>query len=269
VTALGNGLFSLAWIVALVEPDGLQAIFLSLWSIAFLFGAFFIFRVTGKRTPFFVYSGVGVVLLGTALAVLLEGATLVIAYTLACSALVVVSAAVLEDKASVNVLKFTFIVPCLVSLGNMDPWLWRKSIFQEHFFALLVLALALMFVGYFLKKRLVGGIELMILGSLYIFRIIWLSLGAVFYTQQDIAVVLALIIYTLIGMIFYFYGRLEDKRIARLYGASCLGFVIARLFLVDIWEMEMEQRIISCVVVGLLLMSTAFFGKKSKQEQEN
>jgi uncharacterized integral membrane protein len=39
--------------------------------------------------------------------------------------------------------------------------------------------------------------------------------------------------------------------------------VIARLVLVDVWELELIMRIIAFFVIGVLLLATAFFNKRT------
>lgn len=77
--------------------------------------------------------------------------------------------------------------------------------------------------------------------------------------NDDTAVMIALAIYTIAGIGAYFSGR-------RVYGGLLLGFVIARLLLVDVWRMELTGRIITFFLVGALLMSTAFLSRKKIHE---
>src|SRR3989304_1793002 len=96
ITAAGNGLFLLVWIVSVVQPEW-QSLVISLWMIIFLVGAFFIFKATGKKEPFYVYSGVGLAMLAAATAAELDGYTLTIAYTIEAAIASVVAFMVLRD----------------------------------------------------------------------------------------------------------------------------------------------------------------------------
>ncbi len=50
---------------------------------------------------------------------------------------------------------------------------------------------------------------------------------------------------------------------------SCLGFVVLRLLTVDVWKMELTGRIITFLLVGALLMSTAFLVRKRQATKES
>jgi hypothetical protein len=52
------------------------------------------------------------------------------------------------------------------------------------------------------------------------------------------------------------------SKILRNYGGLLIGFVILRLLLVDIWDMEIGGRVIVFILVGILLMSTAFISRR-------
>jgi uncharacterized membrane protein len=72
---------------------------------------------------------------------------------------------------------------------------------------------------------------------------------------------IALLVYTIVGLITYFFGRVHGKKELGLYGGTLLGCVIARLLLVDVWNMPLANRVVTFFVVGILLMSTAFFSR--------
>ena len=65
ITALGNGSLLLVWIMN-VAPQEWQSLIIVLWMVIFLIGAFAIFRVTKRPEPFYVYAGVGVMMLAAA-----------------------------------------------------------------------------------------------------------------------------------------------------------------------------------------------------------
>ncbi|MBI4021961.1 MAG: hypothetical protein HY372_01255, partial [Candidatus Andersenbacteria bacterium] len=48
----------------------------------------------------------------------------------------------------------------------------------------------------------------------------------------------------------------------RLYGAVLLGFVVLRLLFIDVWKLALTGRIITFFLVGALLVSTAFLGRR-------
>jgi hypothetical protein len=84
--------------------------------------------------------------------------------------------------------------------------------------------------------------------------------------NTDTAVTICLIIYTIIGLIFYLKGQFKSSKTLRLYGAILLGFVVGRLLIIDVWKMALSGRITIFFLVGILLMSTAFLGRKSQEQ---
>ncbi len=102
---------------------------------------------------------------------------------------------------------------------------------------------------------------LLVTGSLYGFALLWLSLHAAL-AAASLAVMISLLIYTAIGLVAYFFGKVHGQKGLGLYGGTVLGFVIARLLLVDMWRMPLSSRIVTFFVVGIFLMGTAFFGRR-------
>ncbi len=90
ITAAGNGLFLLAWIMA-AAPQEWKSLIIAAWMIVFVSGAFLISRAAKQSTPFYVYAGVGVIMLAAATAAELDGAALTIAYTVECGIVTMLS----------------------------------------------------------------------------------------------------------------------------------------------------------------------------------
>ena len=80
----------------------------------------------------------------------------------------------------------------------------------------------------------------------------------------DMATMTTLVIYTIFGLIAYFSGLYGDDLARRTYGIALLAFVVIRLIIVDVWQMELFGRVITFLAIGVLLMSTAFLTKKKK-----
>jgi len=266
-TAAGNGLFLLAWIVT-KAPEEWRSLIISGWMIAFIAGAFLVFTMTKKREPLFVYAGVGIAMLAAATATQLSGAALNIAFTIEVGMISWISYQLIGDRSIAERLCFLFIGPIILSVQSLQSRSWLQGVLHEDFFVLLILSGTLMALGiiYLHTPRREEEVEthmtqaLIVTGSLYGLAIIWLSLHAL-ATSPNVAVMESLIIFTLIGLITYFFGRTKNKKGLNLYGGSLLGLVVARLLLVDIWDMPLSSRVITFFVVGILLMSTAFFGR--------
>ena len=272
VTAAGNGLFLLVWIMVAAQ-DEWKSLIISAWMIAFVVGAFFIFKTTQRREPFYVYAGVGIAMLAAATSVELKGAALTIAYTIESGIIALIAYAVLRDVKIAQRVSLLLIGPAILSINSITSQAWAKGVVHEDFFALLVLALTLIGLGIFFlrciretenKEPQQTNALLLVIGSVYAYVLLWLSLHAGF-TNDNIAVMISLVVYTIIGLVAHFYGLAKEKKGLRIYGGVLIGFVVGRLLLVDVWKMELTGRIITFFLIGALLVSTAFLGRKKNK----
>ncbi|MFH1866673.1 MAG: DUF2339 domain-containing protein [Patescibacteria group bacterium] len=273
VTAAGNGLFLLAWIMTSAQ-DEWKSLIIAAWMVIFSIGAFLIFIITNRREPFYVYAGVSIAMLAAATAAELNGATLTLAYTIESGMIAVISYAILHDIKVAERTSFLLLGPMLLSFASMEAKAWRTGVLHENFFVLLILALTILGLGLifrtFAKRetepRVSISTALLVTGSIYLYIILWLSLHAGL-TNYDFATMIALVMYTIIALITHVAGKIKEKKSLRLYGAILLGFVILRLFTVDVWDMELTGKIITFFAVGILLMSTAFINRKKESPQ--
>ncbi|MBI4994807.1 DUF2339 domain-containing protein [Candidatus Peregrinibacteria bacterium] len=271
VTAAGNGLFLLAWIMTAVQ-DEWQSLIIAAWMVVFAVGAFLIFKITKRREPFYVYAGVGIAMLAAATSAELEGAVLTIAYTIESGIVAFITYLVLRDIKIAEQISLLLMVPIILSIRSITSGAWALSVIHKDFFVLLVLGLTLLGLGMFFLRYVREITEdepknfnasLLVIGSIYIYILLWLSLHAAFQNDNT-AVMVSLAVYTIIGLISYFYGLANERRGLRLYGGVLIGFVVGRLLLVDVWKMELAGRIVTFFIIGALLVSTAFFGKKKR-----
>ncbi|MBY0309618.1 DUF2339 domain-containing protein [Patescibacteria group bacterium] len=271
VAAAGNGLFLICWIMA-VAPAVWQSLLLSAWMVLFLVGAFLVYRHTGRREIFYVYSGVGLVMLAAATAAELSGPALVIAYTIQVAVVVIVSYLLLRSAEGAERTSLLFTVPVLLGMPSLGATAaWRGGVVHDDFFILVVLTCAFILTGTFFLARAretgevvlerLGGV-LAIIGSLYVYVLLWRVLHVVL--PSSLAVMTALVMYTVVGITAYLSGLSTNKKLIKLYGGALVCFVVLRLLLVDVWHMEMAGRIITFAIVGVLLMSTAFLGKRKQ-----
>ncbi len=271
LAAVGNGLFLLAWIIV-AAPREWQSLIISTWMVVFLLGAFVIYRITQRREPFYVYAGVGVAMLAAATSAELSGATLTIAYTIESGLVALIAYLVLRDTGIAARISFLLVGPVVLSIGSLTSHAWTRGVMHKDFFVLLVLGVTLLGLGlFFLQRARIDDdkrsrqptLILLIIGSIYFFVLLWLSLHALLH-DKNTAVMLSLVAYTIVGLASYFYGLANDKKNLQLYGGVLVGFVVGRLLLVDIWTMELAGKIVTFFLIGTLLVSTAFFGKKKR-----
>ena len=73
---------------------------------------------------------------------------------------------------------------------------------------------------------------------------------------------LALFIYAFVGLAFLYNPYFASRQYFKIASYVLLGFTIARLFLVDLWLMDLPIRIITIIAIGVLFLATAFIKKK-------
>lgn len=272
VTAAGNGLFLLFWIMS-AAPKEWQSLIISAWMILFAAGSFIVFKITQKREPFYVYAGVAVAMLAAATFAELEGAALTIAYTIESGIISFVAYSIIKDARVAERISLLLIGPIFLSFGSIASRSWRTSVFNEDFFVLLVLGVTLFGLGLFFRSCRAAETDekdpkrfnaaLLIAGSVYGYALVWLSLHSMFQ-EGSAATMISLVIYLIIGLITYFNSLANDKKTLRIYGGLLVGFVVGHLLFVDVWHMELAQRTATFFLIGALLVSTAFLSRKKR-----
>ncbi|MDP2951425.1 MAG: DUF2339 domain-containing protein, partial [bacterium] len=266
LVGVGNGIFILAWVMVAAQKEW-QSLILATWMIVFGAGAFLIFKVKQTEKPFYIYAGVGVAMIAVATAAELNGANLTIAYAFEGGIIALLIYYVLRNVKLAQAVSALLICPVVLSVQSVRSSAWEKGFFHKDLFALLILGAIFFILAIFFRNRVKEekdvktNATLFVVGSFYAYLILWLSLGAEI-KNKAFAVMIALVIYTVVGLIAYFYGIANQQRKLQVYGGVLLGFVVLRLLLVDVWKMELAGRIITFFLVGALLVSTAFFGRK-------
>lgn len=270
--AVGNGIFILSWILSFVT-DELRGLTIAFWMVLFAVGAFVLFSITKIRECFYVYAGVAVAMLATATAVELNGAALTVAYIIEGAIIpLLVYVTTKELRASV-IASFVLIAPVIMSVTNITGYFSSRFVFSGDFFVILLMAIVLVAVGIMYKNIKstqkenvdINNIDnvFVIAGSVYAYILLWIAIH-IGVDNYSSATTLSLIIFTIIGLVKYFYGISIGSKTLRNYGGLFLGLVVLRLLIIDVWSMNMSMKIIVFFLVGLLLMSTAFIGKKIK-----
>ena len=276
VTAACNGLFLLVWIMVAAQ-DEWKSMILVAWIVVFAVGAYLVFRSTHRREPFYIYVCVCIALLAAATSAELQGATLTIAYTLESGIIALVAFSVFRDTKIVERTSLLLVGPVLLSFASFTAPTWVTSVLNKDFFVLLILSVTFFGLGFVFSRSVRNTEErklkqlstvLYIVGSMYAYVLLWLSLHAAL-TNDNSAVMIALVVYIIIGLVCYFSGLTRNRKVLRLYGSVLIGFVVGRLLLVDIWKMELAIRIVLFFLIGALLVSTAFLGKKENGSRNN
>lgn len=269
-----NGLLLLSWI-SVIAPHDWRGLILAAWAIVFAWGAFLVFRATQEKGVFFIYAGVAIAFIAAATAVQLSGATLTIAYIIESAVILLVVHLLVKNIQITQTTAMLLLVPAIMSAENMMSSSWAQGIiFQKDFFVLLVFAIVLWVLGVFFKSdvsHVAGDLTMPVIffiaASLYAFVLVWLTLHALFLSGY-LGTMIALVIYTIIGLVAYAVGRSQGRGVLWVYGSVLLVFVVARLLFVDVWAMEMTGRIITFFLVGALLIATAFIGRAGAGQKE-
>jgi len=271
VTAAGNGMFLLFWIL-IAAKDEWQSLIISAWTIVFVAGSYLIYKFNNRKDAFYTYAGLGVAMLAAATGVELDGASLTIAYAIESGVVSLIVYYVLKDLRVASRASLLLIGPMALSIGSWTSGAWSTSALNKDFLVLFIMAAISFVLGLFFWQKhketndqevLDVGPVFIKIGSIYAFALIWKTLQSILM-GDDVAVMVALVIYTIVGIVTYFYGKLENRNSFRVYGGILLGCVIARLFIVDVWNMELTGKIITFFLLGALLVSTAFITGKKK-----
>ncbi len=272
--AVLNGLFLFFWIYNVASTEWSAMIFAG-WALIFAVCSFAAFRFSEKLAPFYAYGSVAVAFIAAATAIELDGAALTIAFTMEVLLLVLSVLLLTKDLRATSKTSWLFLVPMILALDSMNRYGVSSELFTKDFFVLLLIAASLITVGrfvtYFSKQdqqemQKNYGSVLVVFGTLYIGYIIWEFVHILINTDQDMATMTALIIFTILGLIAYFAGLYGNDIARRTYGIVLLAFVVVRLIFVDVWDMALFGRVVTFLAIGVLLMSTAFLTKRKKNE---
>ncbi len=269
IIAAGNGLLLFWWIIEIVGKD-LRGIIFILWAVIFMVTSFFIFKKSRRKIPFYIYSGLSIIMLAATTAVELSGAILNIIYAVEGGVFAFLSYIALRDFGIAKKASAIFLfVPIILSFKNILGCKW----FNDDFFVLFVTGGIIFLLGLFFNfiKKIEAqetdnfGSGLIIISSIYAYIILWQSLH-LSLKGADMATTISLIIYTIAGLISYFYGIKKKNKISLRYGEILIGFIVARLIIIDIWEMSIAKKIITFFLIGAFLVSASFFNNPSNKK---
>jgi Predicted membrane protein (DUF2339) len=77
------------------------------------------------------------------------------------------------------------------------------------------------------------------------------------------SVAMALFIYAFVGLAFLYNPYFATKPFFKIASYILLGFTIGRLFLIDLWLMDLPIRIVTIIAIGVMFLATAFIKKKA------
>lgn len=272
ITAAINGMFLLTWVLSAGKEEW-QSIIILTWMLVFLVGAFLIFYNTQKKIPLYIYTGVATMMLAAATTIELNGAVLTIAYTIESAIISLLMFAAIKDHILGQKYSLLLLGPIFVAFGDIDSLQHSRTVFNEHFFSIFILAIVLLVIAltyrYFGKLNPREGffahlyIGQVILATVYIYVLIWRAFHVGIHNYST-ASMLAIIIYTIIGLVTNIYGKLVESKVYFFYGGTMLILVVLRLLIVDFSSMDNTRRIVTFFFIGFLLITAAFTSTKKK-----
>jgi hypothetical protein len=274
-TALLTVVYLIVWIFEAVS-DNWHSLLYSAWALVFAVGAFLVYAHTRNRQVFYIYGGAAVGLIGAATAAELDGILLTIAFTLEIALFTIVAAVLRAPNDIVRNISLLFVIPILMSLPSLDGYAWRDSVLHGDAFVLLMMMLVTLRVGAFLLGRAhsddneslgVIGAGFYFVSGFYATALVWLVSHALL--PYDLGTTVSLVVYTIVGLTLFIQGPKLGSFLLRNIGIVFIGGVVARLLLVDIWEMPIAGRIVTFFVIGVMLISTAFIGKRNRASAQD
>ena len=266
ITAGAVGLFTLGWINGLVSEE-FKSIVTMVAALFYSVGTYLVFTKTNIKQALYVYTGVSLTLLAVATSFEFDGPTLAIAFSIQA---LVVSITMMSILGPTNgkVSLFYFILPLLFSIDALASSDWEMGIIHDAFFSLTVFTGSILTAGlYFyynqkMKEKSTHDIAVLfiIVGGIYALMWIWKVFFALF-AGDFLAPMLTLFTYTIIGLTAYITGEIQKRNILHKFGLGVLIFVVGRLLIVEIWNMELTGRIVTFFAIGLLFIGSVLLRK--------
>lgn len=269
--ALLNALVFLGWIDQAVPPEWKSLVAVAA-AVLVSIGAYLVYKERRLEAPVLVHSAGAALLLGAATAYELSGPVLTIAFSLEVGLLVMGILGFTNNVRAAQKASLLFILPIFLSFESLTRYAYSTVVFTGDFFVIGILTVLLFASGWLFGKtegvrpeaggKVTAGMLLEVAGFLYFLGLIWLVLGAAL--PDTLAVTLSLTLYTLMGLYGYIAGKHADEVNKKFIGAALLIFVVAHLLFVEMSSMDTGARILVFSVIGILLMSTAFIGRRKK-----
>jgi len=251
--------------------ENIQEIFLLVWSLIWLLFGFVAYKLKDSITVSYLYVATALIFVGVVTYLVFSGPILTFAYTVEIIMLLLIGLLSPNRVAWVARLSWLFLLPIILATEHLNDLYRVNDLLTADFFATLFLTVVILLISFILifvyrnkykdETLFISSYVNTFLGSIYGGYLIWVVYHFVF-SEKGMAVGLSLLTYTIIGLIAYIYGRLADFRLFYLYGGLILGFVVIRLISFDVWSLAIVERIIVFILIGALLMGTAFVSRR-------
>mgnify|MGYP005835690557 CR=1 FL=1 len=280
LNVLGVGLF-LLWHTLVFVPKDWQTISLSSWVVVFTIGAYLLLRIKSSKIPYLLYSSVSIVLLTTAVYLQFSEYNRTLLYTvIALVVPILYYYSTKELKVGIRSLLVTLLPVGYYHLvySTFSYWVYSSSedelvnLFNIGVLSVMFLVLGLFFRGIISRTpdKPYKSISTLVInvGAFYYYLFIWNGTKLLNLTSYVVSpALISLTLYTLFGLVAYFYGVAKGHNAARIHGAILIAFITLRLLFIDAWLMDFPVRISTFVLIGVMLISTAFIANIFKKEQ--
>lgn len=273
LVSLGNAFLIVLWIQQMDAKD-LASMLTTAAALIFFIGAYLLFKSSSKPLVVLEYTAVALALLASAATFELDGPVLSITYSvLVCIGAFLTQA--ITGKTKHSQMAAILLIPVFFhSLA-----LWNSSSYSvtgtdnTYLITWWVLAIEASALGYYYYSKgkelsdneIKNGAAIYLIGGLVMVLLsIWHTLEMMIL-RADTAHATSLVIYTIIGLFLNIYGKVDSHKKTMLTGGAVLALVVIRLLIVEIWNMDLFQRVIVFSLIGVLLMSTAFIRSKKSQ----
>jgi len=269
ISAAGVAAFSLGWINGLV-PEHFKSIIVLFTALSFAFGAYAIYIKTKIPSAVQIYTAISMVLLAIATAYQFDGPVLIIAFSLEALILPIFSDRFIGGSMTKYMLLY-FILPFMLSFESItSPW--RET--NDMVIGTVVTTSFLLSGVYFYYQNKENektihtlSLGLSIIGGIYGLIWIWQILDSLFMGEYT-ARVISLFLYTIIGLSCYITGEIKLRKILQRFGLGILIYVIGRLLIVEVWDMELVPRIITFFLIGLMFIGSVLLRKTAKNHAQ-
>jgi len=293
VTSALNGVFIVLWIINATSPEW-KSLTAVAWSLVFAFGSYFTLRITKNYYPFYVHFLISLAMLLTATAIQLKGASVFYAVLFQIMTASILAYSLLKKLNFAQFINIFLIIPIFMSFSHLSNTevidfidnqgrrgmgagiILNPSFFlNPSYYVILIFGISLCLLGLFYRKEVRDSQEkwvkfvntaIIIIGSLFVFRSIWLTLYEILQ-NNDIARAFTMFVITAISLTSYFYGIYEGRRVPKYYGGIMVGLVVINILLFEIWGLSILGRVVTLFLVGSLLLSTAFISKNIEKNQ--
>ena len=300
-TAVLAGIFLMAWIFAGAKEEW-QSLLFVVWAVVFACGAYLATRLGAGSAYFYSYAGVGATYLGIATALELDGPSLTIAAICEATLVLWLGYRITGSARHIVGLALPMVIPILLSFESMASSAWRNTcgdsltrfgmrrecvpttgferIFHEDalVLVLMVAILALLGAAFYAERlrydekarELVKGVAQVawVGAGLYLTVLVWLGAHAL-ATNSDTGTMLALLVYTVVAGALYISHRATGRKWERYTAIALTIFVVGRLLLVEAWQMDLLERVITFLVVGVVLGVVAWLERTGRHATES